>query len=50
MESATWPVPSLWSSAEMRWMNGWSAALTFDGEFSPISSSYAGKGVVRYTW
>jgi outer membrane autotransporter protein len=38
------------ASAEMKWMNGWSAAATFEGEFSDVTSSYAGKGVVRYTW
>jgi uncharacterized protein with beta-barrel porin domain len=38
------------ASAEMKWMNGWSAAATFEGEFSNVTSSYAGKGVVRYTW
>jgi uncharacterized protein with beta-barrel porin domain len=38
------------ASAEMKWLNGWSAAATFEGEFSGISSFYAGKGVVRYTW
>jgi uncharacterized protein with beta-barrel porin domain len=37
-------------SAEMKWMNGWSAAATFEGEFSEVTRSYAGKGVVRYTW
>jgi hypothetical protein len=26
------------------------AATTFEGEFSNVTSSYAGKGVVRYTW
>jgi hypothetical protein len=31
-------------------MNGWSAAATFEGEFSDVTRSYAGKGVVRYTW
>ena len=25
-------------------------AGTFEGEFSPISASYAGKGVARYEW
>ncbi|KIZ40940.1 membrane protein, partial [Rhodopseudomonas palustris] len=29
---------------------GWSVAATFDGEFSDVSRSYAGKGVVRYAW
>ncbi|WP_315758520.1 MULTISPECIES: autotransporter domain-containing protein [unclassified Bradyrhizobium] len=38
------------ASAEMAWRNGWSAAATFEGEFSTISRSYAGKGVVRYSW
>ncbi|SDM91978.1 autotransporter outer membrane beta-barrel domain-containing protein [Afipia sp. GAS231] len=37
-------------SAEMKWMNGWSAAATFEGEFSEVTRSYAGKGVVRYAW
>jgi uncharacterized protein with beta-barrel porin domain len=38
------------ASAEWRWVNGWSAAATFEGEFSNVTNSYAGKGVVRYTW
>jgi uncharacterized protein with beta-barrel porin domain len=38
------------ASAEMKWLNGWSAAGTFEGQFSDITRSYAGKGVVRYTW
>ena len=38
------------ASAEMKWLNGWSAAATFEGEFSNVTRSYAGKGVVRYTW
>jgi hypothetical protein len=38
------------ASIEMRWRNGWSAAATFEGEFSDVTSSYAGKGVVRYHW
>jgi T5SS/PEP-CTERM-associated repeat protein len=38
------------ASAEMKWTNGWSAAATFEGEFSNVTTSYAGKGVVRYTW
>jgi uncharacterized protein with beta-barrel porin domain len=38
------------ASIEKRWLNGWSAAATFEGEFSNVTSSYAGKGVVRYTW
>ncbi len=38
------------ASVEMRWKNGWSAAATFEGEFSGVTQSYAGKGVVRYAW
>jgi uncharacterized protein with beta-barrel porin domain len=37
-------------AAEMKWLNGWSAAATFEGQFSNVTNSYAGKGVVRYTW
>ncbi|WP_375784285.1 autotransporter domain-containing protein [Bradyrhizobium sp. Pha-3] len=38
------------ASAEIKWRNGWSAAATFEGEFSSVTQSYAGKGVMRYTW
>ncbi|WP_354181371.1 autotransporter-associated beta strand repeat-containing protein [Bradyrhizobium sp. LA6.1] len=38
------------ASAEMEWINGWSAAATFEGEFSNVTRSYAGKGTVRYAW
>jgi uncharacterized protein with beta-barrel porin domain len=38
------------ASLEMKWLNGWSAAATFEGEFSGVTESYAGKGVVRYAW
>jgi autotransporter-associated beta strand protein len=38
------------ASAEMKWRNGWSAGATFEGEFSSVTNSYAGKGVVRYQW
>jgi uncharacterized protein with beta-barrel porin domain len=38
------------ASIEKKWRNGWSAAATFEGEFSNVTSSYAGKGVVRYAW
>jgi uncharacterized protein with beta-barrel porin domain len=38
------------ASVEMKWLNGWSAAATFEGEFSNVTESYAGKGVVRYSW
>jgi uncharacterized protein with beta-barrel porin domain len=38
------------SAIEWKWLNGWSAAGTFEGEFSNVTRSYAGKGVVRYQW
>jgi uncharacterized protein with beta-barrel porin domain len=38
------------ASAEWKWINGWSAAATFEGEFSSVTQSYAGKAVVRYVW
>ncbi len=37
-------------SAEMKWVNGWSIAGTFEGEFSDVTRSYTGKGVLRYAW
>jgi uncharacterized protein with beta-barrel porin domain len=37
-------------AAEMKWLNGFSLAGTFEGEFSGVTRSYAGKGVARYTW
>jgi uncharacterized protein with beta-barrel porin domain len=38
------------AAAELNLMNGWSVAGTFEGEFSDVTRSYAGKGVVRYNW
>jgi len=38
------------ASIEKKWRSGWSAAATFEGEFSGVTNSYAGKGVVRYVW
>ena len=38
------------ASAEMKWLKGWSTAATFEGQFSDVTNSYAGKGVVRYSW
>ena len=38
------------ASAETKWLNGISVAATFEGEFSRLTESYAGKGVVRYQW
>jgi hypothetical protein len=29
---------------------GFSVAATFEGEFSDVTRSYDGKGVVRYAW
>ena len=38
------------AGTEMKWRNGWSAAGTFEGEFSRTTESYAGKGTVKYAW
>ena len=38
------------ASIEKKWLSGWSAAATFEGEFSDVTRFYAGKGVVRYQW
>jgi uncharacterized protein with beta-barrel porin domain len=38
------------ASAERKWLNGFSIAGTFEGEFSGNVASYAGKGVVKYSW
>jgi autotransporter-associated beta strand protein len=38
------------ASAELKWLNGISLGGTFEGEFSSVTRSYAGKGVVRYAW
>ncbi|MGL9617604.1 autotransporter domain-containing protein [Bradyrhizobium sp. U531] len=38
------------AAVEKRWLNGWSAAGIFEGEFSNLTRSYAGKGVIRYAW
>jgi uncharacterized protein with beta-barrel porin domain len=35
-------------SLEKKWTNGWSAAATFEGEFSRTTESYVGKGLVKY--
>ncbi len=36
--------------AEVKWLNGFSLAATFEGEFSSNVTSYAGKGVAKYSW
>jgi uncharacterized protein with beta-barrel porin domain len=38
------------ASAEILWRNGISLAAAFEGEFSNVTRSYAGKGVARYAW
>jgi hypothetical protein len=38
------------TTASAEWTSGWSAAATFEGEFSNVTRSYAGKGLVRYQW
>jgi len=38
------------ASAEMKWRNGFSVGATCEGEFSNVTRSYGGKGVVRYVW
>jgi uncharacterized protein with beta-barrel porin domain len=38
------------ASAEMNFASGLSLAAIFEGEFSDVTRSYAGKGVARYRW
>jgi autotransporter-associated beta strand protein len=38
------------ASAEMTWRNGFSLGATLEGEFSNVTRSFAGKGIVRYVW
>lgn len=38
------------AEAEWRFVSGISVGATFEGEFSEVTRSYAGKGVVRYAW
>jgi uncharacterized protein with beta-barrel porin domain len=38
------------AGAEMKWLNGFSLAGTFDGEFSGNVTSYVGKAVAKYSW
>lgn len=35
---------------ERTWLTHWSAGATFEGEFSDVTRSYAGKGTLRYQW
>jgi uncharacterized protein with beta-barrel porin domain len=38
------------TAAELKWLNGFSLGATFEGAFSDVTRSYAGKGVARYNW
>jgi uncharacterized protein with beta-barrel porin domain len=38
------------AGTELRLANGWALLAKFDGEFASHSSTYAGTGVVRYSW
>jgi uncharacterized protein with beta-barrel porin domain len=38
------------AAIETKWRNGWSAAASFEGEFSSVTRSYSGKGALRYSW
>lgn len=38
------------ASAEVAWADGWSASLSFDGTFSDVTRSYAGKAALRRAW
>ena len=38
------------ASIERKWTNGVSLGGTFEGEFSNVTRSYAGKAVARYVW
>jgi len=38
------------AGAKMSWANGFSVSANFDGEFSNTTASYAGRGIVSYTW
>lgn len=37
-------------AAELKWLNGFLLSGTFEGEFSNVTRSYAGKGTARYAW
>ena len=38
------------ASAEVNWRNDFAIGATFEGEFSNVTRSHAGKGIVRYVW
>ena len=41
---------TIMTSGTLKWLNGWSAAAVFEGQFSNVTNSYAGKGIARYSW
>lgn len=38
------------ASADVKWLNGFSLAGVFEGEFSGQTRGYGGKGILRYSW
>ncbi len=38
------------AGGELRFLNGWSIGGRFDGEFADRAQTYAGTGVIRYTF
>ena len=38
------------ASLGRKWTNGWSVSASLRGDFSNVSSSYGGLGVIRYAW
>ncbi|MEH2610002.1 autotransporter outer membrane beta-barrel domain-containing protein [Bradyrhizobium sp. AZCC 1693] len=38
------------AAAELKWLNGFALAATFEGGFSAVTRSYAGKSVASYRW
>jgi outer membrane autotransporter protein len=38
------------AGGEAKWLSGFSVGASFEREFSSVTESYAGKGVVRYQW
>lgn len=36
--------------AEVKWIDDWSVAATFESEYSNVTRSYAGKGTIRHVW
>ena len=38
------------ASAEVKFSSGLALAASFEGRFSGVTASYAGRGIVRYAW